>query len=166
VAYPASYPVGTGVPFPGVKHGQGMTLTTHPNLVPRSRMSKSYTSFPPCYLHGGSGTALLYFMNSDWTHYVYKSLYLEVGGILVAAVTACVYCRAWTVLWWQLCAVCQTNCVEVHAIWWRNSGNIEPEGSALLMQDPNFLISILKYGRMYVKWNLLLSEHLSGHKQI
>jgi hypothetical protein len=27
---PASYPVGTGGPFPGVKRGLGMTLTTHP----------------------------------------------------------------------------------------------------------------------------------------
>jgi hypothetical protein len=31
-------------PFPGLKHGQGVTLTTHPHLVPRSRMSRSYTS--------------------------------------------------------------------------------------------------------------------------
>jgi hypothetical protein len=35
-AHPASCPMGTGVPFPGVKRGRGVTLTTHPNLVPRS----------------------------------------------------------------------------------------------------------------------------------
>jgi hypothetical protein len=29
------------------------------HLVPRSRISKTYTSCPPCRLHGGSGTALL-----------------------------------------------------------------------------------------------------------
>jgi hypothetical protein len=29
-AHLASYPVGTGGPFPGVKRGCGMTLTTHP----------------------------------------------------------------------------------------------------------------------------------------
>jgi hypothetical protein len=29
-AHPASCPVGTGVHSPGVKRGQGMTLTTHP----------------------------------------------------------------------------------------------------------------------------------------
>jgi hypothetical protein len=27
--------------------GRGVKLTTHPHLVPRSRMSRSYTSFPP-----------------------------------------------------------------------------------------------------------------------
>jgi hypothetical protein len=37
-----------GVLSSGVKHGWGMTLTTHPHLVPRSRMSRSYTfSSPP-----------------------------------------------------------------------------------------------------------------------
>jgi hypothetical protein len=35
-AHPASYPMGTGGPFPGVKSGLGMTLTTQPNPVPRS----------------------------------------------------------------------------------------------------------------------------------
>jgi hypothetical protein len=33
---PASYPMGTGGPFPGVKHIWDVTLTTHPHLVPRS----------------------------------------------------------------------------------------------------------------------------------
>jgi hypothetical protein len=31
----------------GVKRGRGVTLTTHPDLVPRSRMSRSYISCPP-----------------------------------------------------------------------------------------------------------------------
>jgi hypothetical protein len=31
---------------PGVKRGRGVTLTTHPHLVPRSRLSRSYTSSP------------------------------------------------------------------------------------------------------------------------
>jgi hypothetical protein len=42
-AHPASYPVGTGEPFQGVKHSRGVTLTTHPHPVLRSRMSRSYT---------------------------------------------------------------------------------------------------------------------------
>jgi hypothetical protein len=29
-AYPASCPMGTGGPFPGVKRGRGVMLTTHP----------------------------------------------------------------------------------------------------------------------------------------
>jgi hypothetical protein len=35
-AHPSSYPMGTGGPIPGVKRGRGVTLTTHPHLVPRS----------------------------------------------------------------------------------------------------------------------------------
>jgi hypothetical protein len=41
-----------GVLSPGVKRGRGVTLTTHPHLVPRLRMSRSYTSSPPRRLHG------------------------------------------------------------------------------------------------------------------
>jgi hypothetical protein len=36
----------------GVKRGRGVTLTTHPHLVPRLRMSRSYTSSPPMCVHG------------------------------------------------------------------------------------------------------------------
>jgi hypothetical protein len=50
--HPASYPMGTWGPSLGVKCGQGVTVTTHPHLVPRSRMSRSYTSSPPKHLHG------------------------------------------------------------------------------------------------------------------
>jgi hypothetical protein len=35
-AHPASYTMGTGGPFPGVKTGRGVTLNTHSYLVPRS----------------------------------------------------------------------------------------------------------------------------------
>jgi hypothetical protein len=45
-AHPASYTMGTGGLFPGAKRGWGVTLTTHPYLMPRSRMSRSYTSSP------------------------------------------------------------------------------------------------------------------------
>jgi hypothetical protein len=37
---------------PGLKGGRGVTLTTHPHLVPRSSMSRSYTSSPSKRLHG------------------------------------------------------------------------------------------------------------------
>jgi hypothetical protein len=50
--HPASCTMGTGGPFPGAKRGRGVTLTTHPHLVPRSRMSRSYTSSPPKRHHG------------------------------------------------------------------------------------------------------------------
>jgi hypothetical protein len=39
-----------GVLCPRLKRGRGVTLTTHPHLVPRSRMSRSYS--PPKHLRG------------------------------------------------------------------------------------------------------------------
>jgi hypothetical protein len=46
--------------------GRGVTLATHPHLVPRSRMNSIYTSSPPWHLHG-SGTALLtLYSNKDY----------------------------------------------------------------------------------------------------
>jgi hypothetical protein len=36
----------------GVKCGRGVTMITHPHLVPRLSMSRSYTSSPPRRLHG------------------------------------------------------------------------------------------------------------------
>jgi hypothetical protein len=41
-----------GVLSLGLKRGRGVTLTTHPHLVPRSRMSRIYTSSPSKRLHG------------------------------------------------------------------------------------------------------------------
>jgi hypothetical protein len=46
--HPASCPVGTGGLYPGLKRGRAVTMTTHPHPVPRSWMSRSYTSSPPC----------------------------------------------------------------------------------------------------------------------
>jgi hypothetical protein len=37
---------------PGVKRSRGVMLTIHPHLVPRLRMSRSYTSSHPKRLHG------------------------------------------------------------------------------------------------------------------
>jgi hypothetical protein len=51
-AHPASCPMGTGGPFPGGKARPGVTLTTHPHLVPRSGMNRSYNSYPPKRLRG------------------------------------------------------------------------------------------------------------------
>jgi hypothetical protein len=44
--HPASCPMGTGGPFPGVSLGGGVTLTIHPHLVPRPRMSRSNIPLP------------------------------------------------------------------------------------------------------------------------
>jgi hypothetical protein len=48
-----------GALSPGLKRGRGMTLTTHPHLVPRSRTSRSYTSSPPSAFMACSGTSLM-----------------------------------------------------------------------------------------------------------
>jgi hypothetical protein len=66
-AHPASCTMGTGGPFLGVKRGRGVTLTTHPYLVPRSRMSRSYIFSPPC-----SSTGVL------WD--CFALIYMEGGG--------------------------------------------------------------------------------------
>jgi hypothetical protein len=52
-AHPASCTVGTGGSYPG-----GVTLTAHPHLVPRSRVSRSYIFTPPSASVAYSGTAL------------------------------------------------------------------------------------------------------------
>jgi hypothetical protein len=57
-AHPASYPTGTGGPFPGGEARRGRDADHSPHLVPRSRMSRSYTSSPTWPLRGGSRTAL------------------------------------------------------------------------------------------------------------
>jgi hypothetical protein len=64
-AHLASYPKGNGGPFPGVKRCRGVTLTTHPRLVPKSRINRSYTSSPLCRLHSGRGTTLLFKRKRD-----------------------------------------------------------------------------------------------------
>jgi hypothetical protein len=49
-AHPAFFTIGTGGLFHGEKRGRGVTLTTHPHLMPRSWM-RSYTSYSPLRLH-------------------------------------------------------------------------------------------------------------------
>jgi hypothetical protein len=56
-AHPASCTMGTGDPFLVVKRGRGVTLTSHPHLVPRSRISRSYTFSPPSTCVACRGTA-------------------------------------------------------------------------------------------------------------
>jgi hypothetical protein len=51
-AHAASYPMGTGGPFPGDKGRLGVRLTTQTHPEPRSRMSWSSTASPPWRLHG------------------------------------------------------------------------------------------------------------------
>jgi hypothetical protein len=50
-----------GVLSSEVKSGRGVTLTTHPHLVLRFRMNRSYASSPPCASKVCCGTALLFY---------------------------------------------------------------------------------------------------------
>jgi hypothetical protein len=50
--HPASCTMGTGGRSPGLKRCRGVTLATHPHLVPRSWMMGRYTSSPPKRLRG------------------------------------------------------------------------------------------------------------------
>jgi hypothetical protein len=59
-AHPASCTMCTWGPFPGAERGRGVTLTTHSHLVPKWRMSRSYTPLPPSATMACSGTALLF----------------------------------------------------------------------------------------------------------
>jgi hypothetical protein len=59
-AHPTSCTMGTGGPFPGAKTRPGLDADLSPHPVPRSRMSRSYTSSPPSALAVFSGTALAF----------------------------------------------------------------------------------------------------------
>jgi hypothetical protein len=66
-----------GVLSPGLKRGRGVTLTTPPHPVPRSRMSRSYTSSPSSAFVACSGTALAFRINLDEWWARRKGFYLH-----------------------------------------------------------------------------------------
>jgi hypothetical protein len=70
-SHPASYQMNTGVLSRGLKRGRGVTLTTHRHLVPRSRMSRSYTSCPPSAFVACKGTALHTHTHTHTYTYIY-----------------------------------------------------------------------------------------------
>jgi hypothetical protein len=59
--HPASYTMGTGGPFPGIKHGREVTLTTHPSSA-KVKNEKELYLLSPLRLHSRSGIALLYLL--------------------------------------------------------------------------------------------------------
>jgi hypothetical protein len=69
-----------------------VTLTTYPHLVPRSRMSRSYTSSPPKHLHGVSWYSFSFFNVSIYTipsclfpffwQYIIVSLFRSIPALL------------------------------------------------------------------------------------
>jgi hypothetical protein len=81
---PSLSPMGTGSPFPGGKARPGRHAEHSPHLVPRLRMSRSYTSSHPEW----SGTALLKTKSPDEFLYV-------VLGILTQKASFSVRSRRW-----------------------------------------------------------------------
>jgi hypothetical protein len=91
-AHPASCPMGTGGPFPGCKARPGRDADHSPHLVPRSWMSRSYTSSPPSAPMACSGTALLCIMLENMPvvslradNYLLKQIKLSVYYFLLAS---------------------------------------------------------------------------------
>jgi hypothetical protein len=82
----------TEVRSPGVKHGIGVTLTTHPFLVLRSKTSRSYASSPP-RLHPWRVVGPLY-LSSDllsWTYFfeVFESVMLQSAFCFTVSFSIC-----------------------------------------------------------------------------
>jgi hypothetical protein len=81
-AHPASCTMGTGGRFPGAKRDWGVTLIAHPHQVPRSGMSRSYTSSPQPPPWRVAGLLNFYFMTvttstvlrSDLRNVLYASI--------------------------------------------------------------------------------------------
>jgi hypothetical protein len=81
-AQPA-YPIGTGGPFPGVKHGQDVMVTTCPHLVLRSRMNKSYTPFPL--------VTCMVVVGHFFTGYSYIPIFISVSPVKVIILICCYF---------------------------------------------------------------------------
>jgi hypothetical protein len=77
----ASCPMGTGVHYPWLKSGRRVTLTTHPHLFPRSRMSRSHTSSLSSASMECSGTVLALFIIHVLCDYSLQSSNLQIHGM-------------------------------------------------------------------------------------
>jgi hypothetical protein len=85
-AHPASCTMGTGGLSLGVKRGRGVTLTTHPHLVPRSRMSRSYTSTAPKRLQRVAGLLYLLQCVKPYRSFFLKNVISSVWAMTVVDV--------------------------------------------------------------------------------
>jgi hypothetical protein len=91
---PNFFPIGAGVLSQEQSAAEGVTLTTHPHLVPRSRMSMGYTSSPARRMYGGSRTSQQILMRAMWKkekRWGYKSRFDSIGHnmVLKALVLCC-----------------------------------------------------------------------------
>jgi hypothetical protein len=71
--------MGTGGSFPRVKRVRSVTLTTHPHLLPRSRIIRSHIVSPCCRLRGVAGQLyfiFIYYLSSDIVIAIIKLEYI------------------------------------------------------------------------------------------
>jgi hypothetical protein len=80
--------------FPGVKRGRAVTLTTHPHLVPKSGMSRSYrpTSFPPQRLLG-----------NWWDSFILCEFSRSIIHFCLSRWPCCLRRRSWPLGYWDRC---------------------------------------------------------------
>jgi hypothetical protein len=74
-AHPASYSRDSVGPFSGVQRDPGRDANHSPHLVPKSRVSKSYISFPPWCLHGMYGKALHFTFYVTLLHFSLEKIF-------------------------------------------------------------------------------------------
>jgi hypothetical protein len=94
-AHPASCPMGTRGPFSGGKARQGRDADHSPHLLPRSWMSRSYTSSLPCASIGVLWDCLTFFTFSIYTSVV---LYFFLCTSISASVWFMPVFQCWTKL--------------------------------------------------------------------
>jgi hypothetical protein len=98
--------------FPGVKHGQSVTLTTHPHLMPRSRMSRSYISSPQstCMVSNGAALLLHHFTVSI-TKYSWQYRKSYISSSLVHAYFFCkkIFCPKLYYMLYNIMLLCKNS---------------------------------------------------------
>jgi hypothetical protein len=109
--------MGTRGPFPGAKHGQVVMLTTHPHLVSRSKMNRSYTPLPASTTMAHSGTALICFIhfyscNTLRPKWKFIKPHLQPKG----HVHATIFLNTFKVFWIFLFVICGLNFHLTHVL--------------------------------------------------
>jgi hypothetical protein len=146
----------------GVKRGRGVMLTTHPYLVPRSWMSRSYTALPPSASMACRGTALFFlnpFWKSDLPHngFVRQVVVLVLTCLYGRSLSHCHYCYCQYPLYRRQGGL---HSRSGHTGYRNNSfasaGNrtsIARSSDTILTELPGSSISVLQKGDLYgISW--------------
>jgi hypothetical protein len=89
-----------GVLSPGVKRGRGVTLTIYPHLIPRSWMSRSYTSSPICASIGVLWDSFTFtetdVQNCNWRFFTLFHLTAVLLNLLNSVLKMNIFPKLWT----------------------------------------------------------------------